>query len=138
MEEAQYSIPFVLGAIMAEGEFGPRQMCPDKLTSPHILKHAKKVSLEIEPDFNKLYPAFVSSEVIVQTKNGEVVSANAQQAPGDWDLPLSDDDLKNKFARLCRDRLTPQQIEIAIDLIYSAESMDSIQKFITSLHQALI
>ena len=74
----------------------------------------------------------------MQTSNGEVVSANAQQVPGDWDLPLSDDDLKNKFARMCRDRLTPQQIEIAIDQIYSAESLDNIQKFIISLHTALI
>lgn len=138
MEEAQYSIPFVLGSIMTEGEFGPDQMRADKLTSPLILKQAKKVSLEIEPEFSKLYPTLVCCEVVVQTHNGKVVSAKAQQVEGDWDLPLSDDDLKNKFARLCRDRLTTEQIETAIDQIYSAESIDSIQKFINSLHNALI
>jgi 2-methylcitrate dehydratase PrpD len=138
MDEAQYSIPFVLGAMMAEGEFGPDQMRPDKLTSPIILKQAEKVSIEIEPEFNQLYPAFVCCEVVVQTKNGKVFSADAQQVEGDWDMPLSDEDLKNKFARLCRDRLTSEQIETAIDQIYSAESLDSIPKFINALHHALI
>ena len=125
-------------SIVAEGEFGPDQMRPDKLTSPLILKHAKKVSLEIEPQFSKFYPASVCCEVVVQTQNGKVVSADAQQVEGDWDMPLSDEDLKNKFARLCRNRLAAEQIETAIDQIYSAESLDSIPKFINALHHALI
>jgi 2-methylcitrate dehydratase PrpD len=137
MDDAQYSIPFVLAAIMVDGEFGTDQMRSEKLTSPLILKHAQKVDIEVEPEFNQHYPAKVCCELVVRTGKDEVFSGNAQQVAGDWELPLSDDDLKNKFVRMCRRRLKAEQMETVVEQVFAIESLENIQDFFQSLNEAV-
>jgi len=138
MEDAQYSMPFVLGAILAEGQFGPDQMHPDKLNSPHILKQAGKISLQVEPAFSKLYPALAKCEVVLKTTSGRVVSSNADNVQGDWDLPLSDADLKDKFALFARNRLNARQLETVIQDICSIATISSVSEFIKALNKNLM
>ncbi len=137
IEDAQYSIPFVLGSVLLDGEFGPDQMRPEKLTDPIVLEQARKVSLEVEPEFNRVYPNQVLCRVSVKTKDGRVFSAKNRKIKGDWDLPLSDEQLKDKFAWLSRNRLTDRQVETVIDKVFSIDSLSSVQEFILSLHDAV-
>jgi 2-methylcitrate dehydratase PrpD len=138
MEEAQYSIPFVLGSILAEGQFGPDQMRQDKLNSPHILKQAGKISLKVEPAFSKLYPALAKCEVVLKTKSGRMVSSDADNVQGDWDLPLSEIDLKDKFVLFTRNRFNARQLETVIHHICSIEATSSVCEFIKAINYAII
>jgi len=138
MEDAQYSIPFVLGSILAEGQFGPDQMRRDKLNSPHILKQAGKISLKVEPAFSKLYPALAKCEVVLKTGSGRMVSSDAANVQGDWDLPLSDADLKDKFVLFTRTRFNAKQLETVIRHIGSIEATSSVGEFIKAINNAII
>jgi len=138
MEDAQYSIPFVLGSILAEGQFGPDQMHPDKLKDRHILKQAEKIRLNVEPAFSKLYPAVAKCAVVLETKGGRVVSSEADNVQGDWDLPLSDTALRDKFARFARNRLNAGQLETVIAQIYAIESAPSVCEFIKAINESLV
>lgn len=138
IEEAEYSIPYVLGAAIIEGEFGPDQLQSEKLSDNQILKQAKKIKLSEEPRFSEQYPKKVICEVSIKTKEGKILSAINQKIDGDWDVTLSDDQLKNKFARFSTKRLTGDQINRIVDQILSIESVTSIKKFIEMLNVAVI
>jgi 2-methylcitrate dehydratase PrpD len=137
MEDAQYSIPFVLGSAMIAGEFGPAQMREDKLTDPLVLEQAGKVRLEVEPEFDRVYPAQVLCVVSVTTRDRQVFSAKNRKIRGDWDMPLSDEQLTDKFAVMSQNRLSARQVETAVNRVWSINALSSVQEFIDTLHTAI-
>ena len=126
------------GAAIIEGEFGPDQLQPEKLSDNQILEQAKKIKLSEEPLFSEQYPQKVICEVSIKTEEGEILSAINQKIEGDWDVTLSDDQLKDKFARFSTKRLTGDQINRIVNQILSIESVTSIKKFIKMLNVAVI
>jgi 2-methylcitrate dehydratase PrpD len=134
MEDAQYSIPFVLAAILVDGEFGPDQMRTEKLTDPEILAIAKRVKIEPEPEFDKSFPRLIQCEVRVTTQNGRTFFASNQKVKGDEDFPLSDEEIKNKFVWLSRNRLNQKQAQAVINDVWSLESHTNVSDFMASIH----
>jgi 2-methylcitrate dehydratase PrpD len=137
VDDAEYSIPFVLGSAMLAGEFGPEQMRPENLTDPLVLEQARKVRLEVEPEFDRVYPAQVLCVVSVTTTDGQVFSAKNRKILGDWDMPLSDEQLTEKFAVMAQNRLTAGQVETVLDRVWSIDTLTSVQEFIDALHTAI-
>lgn len=134
MEDAQYSIPFVLAATLVDGEFGPDQMRMEKLTDPAILAVAKRVKLSPEPEFDKAFPKLIQCEVRVTTQHGSTFLARNQKVKGDEDFPLSDEEIKDKFVWLSRNRLNQEQAQTVIDDVWSLESHTDVSDFMAALH----
>ena len=135
MEEAEYSIPFILGASLAEDRFGPDQMTEEGLADPRIIKQARKVTLKVNSEFDKEYPAKALATVCVRTTDGREFSAKSEKSRGDWDYPLSDGQLAEKFALMSRNRIRPDQADAVINRIRSLESESSISGFINSINK---
>jgi 2-methylcitrate dehydratase PrpD len=138
MDEAEYSVPFVLGAAMVAGEFGPDQMREGSLGDPLILEQARKISLEVEPEFESFYPAQILCTVHVTAIDGRIFSARGGKIRGDWDVPLSDEELSEKFAVMAKNRLTTGQIDEVTDRIWSLEELSSVQEFINAVNAMII
>lgn len=134
MEDAQYSIPFMLAATLVDGAFGPDQMRAEKLSDRAILALARRVKLELEPEFDMTVPGMVKSEVEVKTRSGRVYIERNQKVKGDEDFPLSDDEIKDKFIWLSRNRLSRKQALVLIDDVWSMASLRRIGDFMSSLH----
>jgi 2-methylcitrate dehydratase PrpD len=132
MEDAQYSIPFVIAATLVDGEFGPDQMTIEKLYDPQILSVAKKVSIETAPEFDKFFPELIKNEVQITNKKGIYFSAQSQKIKGDENFPLKDGDIKNKFVWLSRKRLDKSQAKAIVEDIWLLEEKPSITKLINS------
>ncbi len=133
MEDAQYSIPFVLAATLVDGEFGPDQMTFEKLHDPSILAVAKKIRIEAAPEFDKFFPELIQNKVQITTRNGNTFSAHSQKIKGDENFPLSDTEIKNKFAWLSRGRMDKTQAQTMVDDIWLLEELPDITKLINSL-----
>lgn len=133
MEDAQYSIPFVIAATLVEGEFGPDQMTFEKLHDQKILAVAKKVRVEAVPEFDKFFPELIKNQVQITTKQGVCFSAQSQKVKGDDNSPLSDAEIKNKFAWLSRNRLDKFQARTVVADVWSIEEQPNINKFINSV-----
>ena len=138
IEDAEYSIPFILGAALAEGEFGPDQMRPDKLSDPAILTQARKVRLEEEPEFNAFYPGQLQCQVEVKTEDGQVFSARSGKIKGDENNPLSDGELTAKFIRMAKNRLTESQSQELVKRIWQLENQGNIRALMGFLRLAVV
>ena len=134
IEEAQYSIPFVVGAALLDREFGLRQICEKRLNDPDIKQQAKKINLIVDEAFSKLYPEKTHARVVVYTKDGNVYSETNETVWGDVDCPLTDDDLKNKFLTLSQESIKRTQAGKLMDMIWDLEELVSIKELVSLLH----
>jgi len=122
MDNAQYSIPFVMAAALVDGAFGPEQMQPDKLADPDILDMARRIHIVPEPAFDKGYPATLKARVQVALNTGTTVSAMGGRIRGDDNFPLSDAEIKEKFVWMSSNRLDPDQARAVMDAVWTLET----------------
>jgi 2-methylcitrate dehydratase PrpD len=109
--EAQYSIPFVIGAAVAEGEVGPKQIADERLNNEAILIQADKVALVASPEVDALSPGIDASTVEIETKNGSKFKTFRRYPRGEPQNPLTEQDLSKKFTTLVAGALPVETIQ---------------------------
>lgn len=116
--DAQFSVPFIVGAALARGQVTLAEIREDTLTDPVILGVAAKVTCEPDPD--SAFPQYYSGEVIVETTDGRTLRHRDQVNRGADTRPLSAEDITSKFtgnAQLARGAHRAEQIlEGVLDL----------------------
>jgi 2-methylcitrate dehydratase PrpD len=110
-EAAQYSIPFLVAVALTKGTLNPDDMVGNALKDHNVISLADKISVSHDPEFEKQYPDFALASVEVTLLNGESFCKRAQTTIGDWNDPLSDGELKEKFYNFARRRLSPEKLE---------------------------
>ena len=126
IEQAQYSIPFLLAVAAIDGELGPAQMISEKFSDPSVSKLAGLVTLKVDPDLEAQYPERTLSRVTVNTKAGTAFSAFSETTRGDWNNPLSDTELQDKFRIFAGQVLSTQRVEQLIEKIWQLETLDRV------------
>ncbi|KAA0971750.1 MmgE/PrpD family protein [Aureimonas fodinaquatilis] len=106
--QAQFSISYALGCILADGEFSYRHLTAEKLASPAIRSAMTKISMQATLDFDDEVLERASPEatrVIVRTSQGAVHDMRLNASTGKPVNPMSDEMLERKFLSNTRDRL---------------------------------
>ena len=129
-EEAQYSLVFPVAAAILKGEVGPGQVLPPGLHDPEILALAGKVTVEVEPEFEKAFPRHTLAEVIVTTDSGASHCSGPMEPK--WEpatgLP-GEDELRAKFLWLAGPVLGQGQAENLAELALELDRQDSLAQF---------
>jgi 2-methylcitrate dehydratase PrpD len=100
LEHAQYSYPFVLGAVAAHGDAGPGQIAEGRLGDPAILAFADRVTVVHDPAMDAHFPGRYGTTLRVRLASGDEHVRTRTVAPGDPDAPLTAEQLEAKFTRL--------------------------------------
>lgn len=99
-EEAQFSMPFALGAIIADGRLGPEHLDPERMRDPRLVAAMEKVvkrrSDDVDtPEMRERYPE--GARVTIKTTAGAEHSGYLGAPTGMPENPLSDEALGQKF-----------------------------------------
>ncbi|MEH1014010.1 MmgE/PrpD family protein [Micromonospora sp. CPCC 206060] len=101
LEHAQYSYPFVLGAMAVDGAAGPQQIAEHRLTDPAILDLAARVSVVHDPELDTHLPHHYGTSLEVVLAGGGTLRPEPRlTARGDTEAPLDEATLDAKFASL--------------------------------------
>jgi len=127
IEQAQYSIPFVLGAALVDGKVGPEQMNERRLDDKAILDQARKVQLEVNPTINALQAMGAERAIVkIETKDGRIYETRVNNLKGSIENPLTEDELREKFRYLSTKLLGEQRTEEVIRCIDNLENLRDI------------
>jgi len=136
-EEAQYSIPYVLATALLEGDFGPKHHRAQYLCDERILNISRNVEVICDPGINDMsakFPEQIFSILEVETKDGKKYSRENRVVLGDWDKPLSDQQIDDKFMKFTDGVLTPEQAHDVLARIKNLVSNKSVKSLVSSLH----
>jgi 2-methylcitrate dehydratase PrpD len=120
-----------VAAALLDGEVGPRQVLPPRLTDPDLLNLLDRVSTEVADEFAAEFPAKAPAEVIIETAAGEVFRSGRIEAL--WEPPdtlPSDADLQGKFFWLTGPIIGKGKASDLIEKIWSADQWTSIDPII--------
>ncbi|MEQ8400723.1 MAG: MmgE/PrpD family protein [Roseitalea porphyridii] len=111
-EQAQYSLPFPMAAMLVHGRLGVAEISATGLVDAAVLDLAGRIELIDDARFNAVFPAERWAEVEIDLPDGRTIRSAPLTARGDADAPLSDDEITAKFhALMCEagqaDRASP-------------------------------
>lgn len=133
---AQFSVQYQVASALLRGRLGLAELEEDAVTDPRIAALVARSAVEIrdEPGLNRLLPA----EIIVTTARRGAFARKIDRLPGSPEAPLSDADLRQKFADatsrglrpldpIARDRLRRRLTDI--------ERLDDVATLFTGLQE---
>lgn len=95
--EAQYSLLWSVAAALVDSKVGSEQVHPDKLKDSKIINLGRKISVSLDPSLQEVFPEKCLQRVKIVLKGGKVLESPAIAASGDYDKPISDQRLNQKF-----------------------------------------
>ena len=101
--EAQYSLPWSVATALVNSELKVEHVLPDKLKNPEIINLGQKISVTYDASLQEVFPEKCLQKITVTLNDGRVLESPVTAAEGDFDKPLSDEKLIEKFT----DNLVP-------------------------------
>jgi 2-methylcitrate dehydratase PrpD len=120
-EQAEYNICYPVAAAAALGDFGPAHLAQASFHNPQVLAMMDRIHVVIDPDIARQFPQKCLSEVEIATAAGGVYRSGAITARGDWDNPLSLNEMEEKFLRITGPVLPLTDARRLLELIQSFE-----------------
>lgn len=132
-EEAQYSLPFPVAALLVRGQVGPAEIDGAALGDPELLRLSNCITLVDAPEYSSRFPAERWADATILLKNGERLVSQPAVARGSAENPLSDQEVSTKFHMLMR--ASGQQARAAAieDMVMSIEKLSTIAYLVDNL-----
>jgi 2-methylcitrate dehydratase PrpD len=117
VEEAEYHVLFPVAVTAVYGEFTPKYLDEKYFKDKKIALFMGKMVILKDPKIQGEFPDKCQSEVEVVTNRGKRYRSGLIAARGDFDLPLSEGELENKFVQMTKEILTKKQINSIIETV---------------------
>lgn len=120
-EQAQYSLPYALGAALVAGRMDPQQVQEAFIREERVLRTADRVHLQVDPEIDSAFPARAVARVTLELVDGRRIRSEVVGAPGGPDRPLDDRAVFEKFRRFTLPVVGEQRSR---SILESARAMD--------------
>ncbi|MBI3968047.1 MAG: MmgE/PrpD family protein [Chloroflexi bacterium] len=130
---AKFSLPFSLALAFGRGSAGVNAFVPENLGDPELLRLARKVTIEVDPELDARYPGVRGAVLTVTTTDGRTLQASTELARGEPEVPATPEDLESKFSHNVSPWLGPTR---AVELRDAVRRLESVS--VTDLARLLV
>src|SRR5918999_1122841 len=98
--QAKFSIQYTVAHAMVHGSVRLNAFLPERMNDPEVRALMRKIEVVADPELSKGYPNQRAAQVHIETNDGRKLSHFQPYRKGDPELPLTDDELNDKFMEL--------------------------------------
>jgi 2-methylcitrate dehydratase PrpD len=138
--QAKFSMPYCIAAAVVDQQVTLETFTPSKFADRNIVEMTKKVHLSfpdvpIWPGLADVGPdtEFVGNPVTIRTTDGRRYRARVDIPRGDPALPLTDDELLEKYRDCARSQPRPDDVERSVGFVLGLEKLEDIRTLMATL-----
>ena len=98
--QAKFSLQYVIAHALVHGSVRLVAFAPERLLDPDVRGVLARVEVVADPELSKGYPNQRAAQVEVELNDGRVLKHFQPTRKGDPEMPLSDDEVNDKFLEL--------------------------------------
>jgi 2-methylcitrate dehydratase len=132
-DSANHSIVFSLAVAMVDGELGPDQYSPAKLSDSNVLSLVDRTTLQSDPALDVHWPAAAVTRLVMKTFNGQNYEATTLYPPGHHRNRLSDHQMQEKFTKLASPLISQKKRNAIIETVDRLDKLASVQELTVHL-----
>ena len=133
-DEAQYNIAYPVASAVVYGDFGIDRVLEQNLTDKTVLDTMKKLSFEVDDEFDKAFPLKRICKAEITTKDGRTFISTPKEPRGEAHEKVSVEWLAEKFYRITAPVIDKQKQRKIIDLILGDENI-KIRKIVDFINE---
>lgn len=126
--DAQFSLPYTIAVAICKNKTGPGEFKEEVLDDPEVLKLADKITWELDPEAEKVYPKAYPATVIATLNDGREVVSHVDYPKGDPENPVSMEEIVRKFNSLTEKYFDQKKREKVVEELKRLETVDNISK----------
>ncbi len=101
-ETADHSLPYIVSAALLDGRIWIDTFKPERVLAEDVRKVMKKMKIEVDPEYDKVYPVGIPNKVRVKTVDGRVYEEESIYPPGHYKNMLTVEQVEEKFWKLVK------------------------------------
>jgi 2-methylcitrate dehydratase PrpD len=124
--DAKFSLPYIIAVAIVNNRTGIEEFDEEVLGDSEVLSLIDKISWELDPEAEKLYPKAYPATVIVTMKDGKTFQAQVDFPKGDPENPATIEEIVDKFNLLTEKFYDRDRRERVVDKILKIDTIDNI------------
>ncbi|MFB0533114.1 MAG: MmgE/PrpD family protein, partial [Desulfatiglandales bacterium] len=121
--DAQFSLPWAVAVAICKNRTGVDEFSGEILHDPEVLDLAQKVTCQLDPDAEAMYPKAYPATLVAELNNGQTFTAHVDFPKGDPENPASKEDILAKFHLLTEKFLDKNRRDRVIEMINHLEDV---------------
>lgn len=122
-ETADHSLPYIVARALLDGYIWIDSFSNEKILGEDVRKIMRKMIIEIEPEYDKIYPEGIPNTIEIKTRRGETLSETSIHPKGHFKNPMSWSEVVDKFTRLARGKMREESMKTVIDRVRSIDRL---------------
>ena len=111
-DAAQFSMPWVIAAVLVDNQLGIEQIHPNRLSDPEIIKLGQRVKTCVAEEIQKRFPQECLAKVDMLLKDGRRLNAPVMSARGEHTNPFTKEQMDEKFNLLVTNSLGQEKCSL--------------------------
>lgn len=99
-ETADHSLPYIVAVALLDGRVWLESFKPERFLAEDVRRVMKKMKIEVEPGYDRIYPEGIGNRIKVKLRDGRVYEEESIHPPGHYKNPLTREQVEDKFWRL--------------------------------------
>ena len=124
--DAQFSLPWAIAVAICHNSTAIGEFRDKTLKDPEVLALAQKVTWELDPAAEALYPKAYPATLIAELNDGRKMEAHVDFPKGDPENPATKEEIISKFHSLTAQFLDADRREKIIETVGHLEKVDDI------------
>jgi 2-methylcitrate dehydratase PrpD len=124
--DAQFSLPYAVAVSICKNRAGVDEFKKDVLGDPEVLTLAEKVTWELDPEAEEVYPKAYPATLIATLKDGRQFQSHVDYPKGDPENPATLGEIVDKFTSLTEKYFDQPKREKVVEAIKDLEKIDNI------------
>jgi len=126
--DAQFSLPWAIAVAICKNRTGIDEFKTEALGDPEVLALAEKVTWEMDPEAEAMYPRAYPATVIAELNDGRTFSAHVDFPKGDPENPATKEEILAKFHLLTEKFFNQVKRDKIIEAVNRLEEISDITK----------
>ena len=127
---AKFNLPFCVATALNFGHVDLDDFTTQRLTDSEILRLMGLISVKADPELTRLYPQKWPSRVEIELTNGKRCKGYCEYPKGEPENPISEEELIEKFNKLCGNIIPDDDKDRIRDLVLNLEKLDDVRDII--------
>lgn len=129
--DAKFSLPYTVACMLVRGHVGLDDFTPEAIADPAVLELARRVACLPDPSAD--YPRTFPGRLRMRLRDGRVLERDEPHNRGSAERPLSDADVRDKFARNAAAAIPAEQTDALAAAIAAIDTAPSVRELASRL-----
>ncbi|MBC7331159.1 MAG: MmgE/PrpD family protein [Synergistetes bacterium] len=125
---ARLSIQYGVASMLIRGKAGLREYTEESIKDERVRELARRITIEVDPEIQKLYPNPRSLVLEVKTRSGETFSYRVDYPKGDPENPMSDEELEEKFLDITEEPLGKKKALLLLEKLWNIDKVKDVEE----------